>query len=88
MIILFGWGHTTTQNYGQFRSAPCNICRHEEYSLLRIRTWFTLFFIPVIPYSAKRLVLCGKCGNGYDISAPPQETEDLRQRIQDAQDCA
>ena len=88
MIILFGWGRTTTKNYGQFRYAPCNICKHEEYSLIRIRTWFTLFFIPIIPYGAKRLVLCDKCGNGYDISAQPQETEEIKQRIQDAQDYA
>lgn len=85
-MIIFGWGTQTRRNYGQLKSAPCGICKYEGYSLLRIITWFTLFFIPVIPYSIKHLVLCNNCKNGYDISQEHQEIKELKQRIQDAQD--
>lgn len=29
-----------------------------------MRTWFTLFFIPVIPYENKHILLCEICSNG------------------------
>ena len=85
-MIIFGWGTQTRRNYGQLKSAPCGICKYEGYSLIRIITWFTLFFIPVIPYySIKHLVLCNNCKNGYDISQEHQEIKELKQGI-DAQD--
>lgn len=71
------------RRYQKLRAIQIRPLQH----LHRIRTWFTLFFIPIIPYSAKRLVLCDKCRNEYDISQEHQEIKELRQRIQDAQDC-
>ena len=54
-MIIFGWERTTTKNFGQFRYVPCNLYKYEGYSLIRIRTWFTLFFMPIIPSSTNHL---------------------------------
>jgi hypothetical protein len=33
-----------------------------------MRTWFTLFFIPVIPYSSKYCITCPNCGSYEELS--------------------
>jgi hypothetical protein len=32
---------------------------------LKVTTWFTLFFIPVIPYKRRYLLACPVCGFAY-----------------------
>ncbi|MCK4324641.1 MAG: hypothetical protein KAW89_08935 [Armatimonadetes bacterium] len=36
-------------------------------NLIEVSTWFTLFFIPVIPYERKRLLLCPVCQHGMEL---------------------
>jgi len=33
-----------------------------------IRTWFTLFFIPIIPYKTKYVIGCPKCGSYIELT--------------------
>jgi len=53
-MIIFGWGHQTIKNIGPTFKNHCSHCNNEDYwTLTKYTTWFTLFFIPVIPYSIK-----------------------------------
>jgi len=61
----------------------CGTCQKPaaQTLILRVR-WFTLFFIPVIPFARKHLMQCALCGSVSKItkeeaarlSAMPQET--------------
>ena len=64
MFILFGWGHKTFKNYGEAEMHKCDRCGHDrDWELYVVKTWFTLFFIPVIPYSVERFISCPICNN-------------------------
>jgi len=61
-MIIFGWGKVTLKNYGAIEKKQCPHCHNEGmWELRRYRTWFTLFFIPVIPYNQKALLVCPIC---------------------------
>lgn len=34
---------------------------------MKLRDWFTLFFVPVIPYRKEYWLLCPICGVGYEL---------------------
>lgn len=64
-MIIFGWGHQTIKNFGITFKNYCSSCNNEDYwQLLRITTWFTLFFIPIIPYKQKYFLMCPVCEKG------------------------
>ena len=68
MFILFGWGHKANKDFGPTMPVTCPRCNNDTYwRLLRSRTWFTLFFIPVIPYENKHFLLCEVCQNGVQL---------------------
>jgi len=68
MPIFFGWGHQTIQQIGVTFKNLCGHCSNEEYWVLKkITTWFTLFFIPVIPYSTKYFLSCPVCEYGLTL---------------------
>lgn len=47
---------------GQLQS-PCSRCRRQAYhTLVRSNRWFTLFFIPVIPFGKTTISHCNLCG--------------------------
>lgn len=65
-MLIFGWGKRTSKIVGQSPEQTCQICgRANRFNLVEIRTWFSLFFIPVIPYETKRFAACPNCANGY-----------------------
>lgn len=68
MFILFGTrGVTTTPEEGQFYCPSCQTKR--EYGLKRVRRFFTLFFIPLIPLDKLgEYVECKHCKNTYNPS--------------------
>lgn len=69
MFIFFGWGRQTIKNYGITFEHMCSNCNNEDYwQLVRSTTWFTLFFIPVIPYEQKYFILCPICEYGIRIN--------------------
>jgi hypothetical protein len=48
----------------------CRVCGNEAAQrLVKHRRWFTLFFIPVIPYSTKHVYTCAYCGAGTELDA-------------------
>lgn len=67
-MIIFGWGNTRTKDYGEAYPIYCENCQNEVfYHTSKIRDWFTLFFIPVIPYRKEYWLSCPVCGAGYEI---------------------
>jgi hypothetical protein len=67
-MLIFGWGHQTRNDFGPTVPVTCSNCRNKCYlHLLHIRVWFTLFFIPVIPYESKHYLLCEICSRGIEL---------------------
>lgn len=84
MIVIFGWGHRTTKELGQKTLMYCPNCRNDRWwHLISYKTWFTLFFIPVIPYESKHLLYCGLCSHGVEIKRNKinEAKELLRQNV-------
>lgn len=72
-MIIFGWGHTRTKDYGGAYPIYCENCQNEVfYHISKIRDWFTLFFIPVIPYRKQYWLSCPVCGAGYELEGRRQ----------------
>jgi len=57
-------------------SIVCGNCNNENwFEILKITKWFTIFFIPIFPFSFKYFVGCPVCDRGKYI------TEDEAQEI-------
>lgn len=70
MIIIFGFRRTVGQHWQGLVKCPY----HGNWALwsgLRIRRWFTLFFIPVIPFWSDWIAKCDACG--YAVKFPHSE---------------
>jgi len=77
MPIIFGWGKQTTWNVGPVFRQRCSHCNNEEYwVLLRRTTWFSLFFIPIIPYKTQWWLLCPICKYGLELK--PEQVKQLQ----------
>lgn|SRR3989344_8772315 len=67
-MIIFGWGHQMIKQIGVVFKNHCSHCNNEEYWILtRIMTWFTIFFIPIFPYSIKYFLSCPICKYGLTL---------------------
>lgn len=74
MFVVFGWGKQTVKDHGPVFRSRCDRCNNEElWKLYTRRTWLTLFFIPVIPYSTEHLVVCPVCSYGAVITREKYE---------------
>jgi len=74
MFFIFGWGHQTIWDVGSTFRIMCNHCNNEEFwGLSRRTTWFTLFFIPIIPYKTEWLVTCPICKYGSELDSAQVE---------------
>lgn len=77
MPIIFGWGKQTISQVGIVFKNLCGNCHNEEYWVLKKTTkWFTLFFIPIIPYSTEYFLSCPICT--YGITLDGVQIEQLR----------
>jgi tellurite resistance protein len=65
-IIIYGTrGMTSTGGMGKFH---CPGCGESAYRHQKVRRWFTLFFIPLIPLDlAGEYIECGKCYGTYEL---------------------
>ena len=69
MFFIFGWGHQTVNDKGATMPLECPNCRNQVwYNLVATRSWFTLFFIPVIPYESHNYLLCQVCSQGLELA--------------------
>ncbi|SHJ08013.1 hypothetical protein SAMN02745163_01257 [Clostridium cavendishii DSM 21758] len=68
-MIIWGWGKTTRKIIGAVFEHACTYCnRTDVWRLCIVRTWFTLFFIPIIPYRKKYCILCPHCGSYIELT--------------------
>lgn len=68
MLII--WGTKGIEKILGFSKQPyrCNHCNNvNHYKILRRRTWFTLFWIPIFPVSSKYFITCPICNYGAQI---------------------
>jgi DnaJ-domain-containing protein 1 len=65
-IIIYGTrGMTSVGAQGRFH---CPSCGQSAYQHKKVRRWFTLFFIPMIPLDlAGEYIECGKCFGTYEL---------------------
>jgi len=69
MLVIFGWGFTTTHVFGAVFPMLCPNCHNEQFWVLRrIRRWFTFFFIPIFPYESSHALMCPICGVGREMN--------------------
>jgi len=68
-MIIWGFGRRTNKRLGQRGPFECKNCHNMSYfTLIEQRVWFTLFFIPVIPYQTNRFLLCNICSRGFALN--------------------
>ena len=80
-MIIWGWGKVTKKIIGQVFQRTCNYCnRTEIWQLYIMRTWFTLFFIPIIPYGKKYGIGCPNCGSYMELTE--QQFQRLKQELE------
>jgi hypothetical protein len=76
-MIIFGWNFQTIKQIGLVFKQLCGHCNNEEYWVLtRTITWFTLFFIPIIPYSIKYFLCCPVCK--YGITLDQKQIDEIK----------
>lgn len=69
MFFIFGFGHRTVKIFTTLPLTGCQRCHNNvEMGVVRVTLWFTLFFIPIIPYKKEYLVICPVCKDGTRIS--------------------
>jgi hypothetical protein len=62
MFLLFGLGKQTIKEMGNTDSIQCGRCNNvNPWKYRKYSTWFTLFFIPVIPYKNMYVKECPIC---------------------------
>lgn len=68
-MIIWGYGKVTRNRKGGVLQKKCEHCNVDSmWQLCKKTTWFTLFFIPVIPYRVTYCVECPNCGSYIEIS--------------------
>ncbi len=83
-MIIFGFGKVTKKVIGNLIEKSCQYCNQTSlWQLCLIRTWFTLFFIPVIPYGRRYAVVCPRCGSYMALSK--EQFEEMKASIQGSQ---
>ncbi len=83
-FILIGFGRRSRTDFGETGGAQvCFHCsNHIFYHLIRARTFFTFFFIPIFPYKSEYRIECPVCQQGIqlrgsEIKAARQGTLDV-----------
>lgn len=67
-MIIWGFGKVTRSYKGGIFSRRCNFCNQDQiWQLCVMRTWFTLFFIPIIPYKTTYCIVCPNCKSFIQI---------------------
>jgi hypothetical protein len=56
---------------GIIKESLCGRCNnHTARQIVKLTTWLTLFFIPIIPYSRRYLLVCPICGQARELTKP------------------
>lgn len=67
-MLIFGYGPRRPRDLGPVAPARCPACGNQvEFHLLQQRSWVSLFFVPVIPTSARHLLVCPICQHAVGL---------------------
>ena len=78
MFIIWGFRDLDT-DLGTVDYLHCNRCNNDSnWRLQRTTSWFTLFFIPVIPYRREYYVYCPICH--WTTEIPKAEAKRIMER--------
>ena len=68
MFIIFGTRQTVKKigDVGVYRCDHCN--NVIVFQVMIIRKWFTLFWIPIFPYSIQYYIICPICQYGGELT--------------------
>lgn len=70
------WGFRSRNKvYGQAQFVCSQCHQHSYHSFVRTQRWFTLFFIPVFPFSTTYISRCNMCG--IQLRVPKEKVEAL-----------
>ena len=68
-MVIYGWGRQTLEDQGGVLPARCPNCNNlVEWRLVRKLVWFTLYFIPLFPYSKQYWLVCPICSKGFRLN--------------------
>lgn len=67
MLFLFGV-RRKEKAIGQVERACSKCARPTVHAALELKSWFTLFFVPVIPFGTNYVTRCNFCGMKYKAS--------------------
>jgi hypothetical protein len=74
MLLIFGM-RNRAHEHGPCVAATCPRCHNEVVlSYLVVTRWFTLFFVPLIPFGRRRMLICPICSWQREV---PKEAEPL-----------
>lgn len=69
MLLIFGMRNRVHQ-HGPCVAATCPRCHNEVMlTYLVVTRWFTLFFIPLIPFGRRRMLVCPICSWQREVPA-------------------
>lgn len=69
MIFIFGWGHKTHKIYGSVSAEDIDMQSPEGFhKLIRTRTWFTAFFLPLIPTKTQYFLISESNSSSIEIT--------------------
>ena len=69
-MLIFGFGPSAPKVKGAAVATRCPNCANPvdlQYAV--IRSWFRLFFVPVVPYRTRHVLLCPTCSRGFELTA-------------------
>jgi len=69
MFFIFGFGKQTVKELGTTEKIRCQNCGNvREWQYRKVTTWFSLFFIPVIPYKTTYIKSCPICKAALEVT--------------------
>jgi len=69
MFVLFGFGREKRRDYGPTIPIICPNCHNPTHlRLIEIEKWFSLFFVPILPYDSTYLLVCDVCSRGIELT--------------------
>jgi len=70
--IIFGYRSKPTVE-GAFKTEFPGCRKKTFHGVVKVTKWFTLFFIPVIPFSSRLYIGCNVCGLRNELTGEQKE---------------
>jgi hypothetical protein len=69
-VVIFGFGKARTNDLGPAYPTTCpHYINLVSMHYVKRRKWFSLFFVPVVPYTASHRLECPVCSRGSELTS-------------------